>query len=496
MIYAVKLPLVSHVDFDLSGEGQSRILNWARNSLLELVNLKKVEYQRTKDPEIGKLIYSKYGLRNLLPELKTKYPFLRTVHSAPLKNAALNLSASIKRYQDDKKKPKHLQSKVGWPKFRSVKKKFFSLLYDEPGNGFQFRFDETGWSLDVSFGVTKEGERISHRVLIKEMPAWLSKEILNAQKHYVEKRRALSPADRKKFHLRKLLPFTELRLKKEGSEWFAILSVERPDSPSVVDIKKIAVIDPNHKNFGYLVDSDGNAIEIERLGIVKALDKRIDEIKARRDNCKKNSVRVVREDGSELYKASKKWKFFQDYLDELHRVRREQMKQALYTIANGLTRTYDFIAIGNYTSRGGGINTGMRRSMNNQSQIGKFKHILKWVCQKTQKSYHEWDEKNSTKTCHRHGLQTDLTKDPSIRSWKCDLCDISHIRDENAALNGSRLAIDWIKQNNLPCSGQCDTIVKHEKYFTVSSRWAWRFNGSGITVSRASECIELQAPGN
>ncbi len=55
----------------------------------------------------------------------------------------------------------------------------------------------------------------------------------------------------------------------------------------------------------------------------------------------------------------------------------------------------------------------------------------------------------------------------------------------NAAQNGSRLIIEWIKQKQLPCSGHLEAKVKNEKYFTVASRWAWCFNGSGISVSRA-----------
>ncbi len=497
MIFAVKMPLEVTQEHEGSLIGQSKILNWSYNHLNQIAISKKDEFIRTKDPEIAKLIYSKKGLRDLLPALKKEKPFLNSVHSVPLKNAAIRLSRSIQRYQEDRKKPKKDRLGIGWPKFRSSKKKFFSLLYDEYGNGFQFEKDPNeGWVLILSLGVTENQKRMTHRIKIKEMPNWLSEVILEAERIYPEMRRLKSAEERKKFHIRKLMPFTELRIKKEGNEWSAVLSVERKDKgapneelqPPIENkrvIQKVAVIDPNHKNLGYLVDTEGNAIELANLSFIKMLDQRIDEIKRRRDCCLRKSVRIDRADGSVVYKPSKRWRFFASYLEELYRIRREQIKSGLYTLANKLMDYYDLVAVGNYTPQGGGLSKGMRRAMNNQSQIGKFKQTLEWVCRREGKIYQEWDERNSTKTCHRCGDQTDLTKDPSVRSWHCNTCGLTHIRDENAAQNGSRLIIEWIKQKQLPCSGHLEAKVKNEKYFTVASRWAWCFNGSGISVSRA-----------
>ena len=118
MNFAVKLPLFVEPSVALSLDGQSRILNWAYNHLLEIANTKKEEWKKSQDPELGKLIYTKNGLRDLLPSLKEEKPFLQAVHSVPLKNAALRLSQSIQAFQDDRKKPKKDQIGRGWPKFR------------------------------------------------------------------------------------------------------------------------------------------------------------------------------------------------------------------------------------------------------------------------------------------------------------------------------------------------------------------------------------------
>ena len=47
----------------------------------------------------------------------------------------------------------------------------------------------------------------------------------------------------------------------------------------------IIAFDPNHKNFAYGVDSIGKAIQIDAPDWLKTYDKRIDEIKAKRDEC-------------------------------------------------------------------------------------------------------------------------------------------------------------------------------------------------------------------
>ena len=93
MIFAVKIPVEVSEDDGRIVEGQSRIVNWAYNHLLEKANQWKEEFKKTGNPELSKIIYTKTGLRDLLPELKKEYPFLKAVHSVPLKNAALSKSS-------------------------------------------------------------------------------------------------------------------------------------------------------------------------------------------------------------------------------------------------------------------------------------------------------------------------------------------------------------------------------------------------------------------
>ena len=84
-------------------DGQSRICNWTYNYLLEIAISERQKFIASNDKEAAKLVYSKRGLRDLLPELKKDFTFLESVHSSPMKNTALRLSATIEAYQKSRK---------------------------------------------------------------------------------------------------------------------------------------------------------------------------------------------------------------------------------------------------------------------------------------------------------------------------------------------------------------------------------------------------------
>lgn len=125
----VKIPLIVSKEAENTLDGQSRICNWLYNQLLSQANELRKEYRQNQSPEISKILYTERGLRNLLPGLKKEKPFLKVVHSSPLKNAALRLSNSIQTYQKSRK-GKRKGKDTGWPRFRSWGRNWFSLLYD------------------------------------------------------------------------------------------------------------------------------------------------------------------------------------------------------------------------------------------------------------------------------------------------------------------------------------------------------------------------------
>src|ERR1700730_2564675 len=84
----IKLLLQGEESEFYSLDGQSKICNWLYNHLLEHANNVKKQAIEMNNFDKAKVIYTERGLRNLVPSLKTKHPFLKSVYSSPLKNVA------------------------------------------------------------------------------------------------------------------------------------------------------------------------------------------------------------------------------------------------------------------------------------------------------------------------------------------------------------------------------------------------------------------------
>jgi putative transposase len=420
-------------------DSQSKICNWLYNHLLEQANNLKQQFKDSKgqDHEAARTVYSKRGLRDLLPDLKVDFPFLKTVYSSPLKNAALRLSTSIREYQKSRRGERKGGAKVNWPKFRSWKGKWFSLLYDEPWKGYSL----DGQTLTLTLGVDRDGTQV--RVTMR-----LTEPLVYGQ-------------------------VKSLRIVKEMGRFYAVFTVLR-ELPAVSSAVRTIALDPNHKNLAYGVGTDGQGVEIENMPGLKALDRRIDELKSKRDHCKRGSrlIEYIRDDGSvhRHWQPSRRWRRYDEALTRLYRLRREQTKTYLFTVANKLCREYSVIAVGDYTPHGGGITTGMRRAMNNQSLIGRFKKTVDWVAQRSGRVYLEYNETGTTRTCADCGAIVEGGLSPDIRAWECSECHTPHLRDENAGRNGLRRVL----QTLVPCSGR--------QAVQVTVRRTWRVTPTGVVT--------------
>lgn len=445
-IVGLKLRLMLGEDTKRILDGQSRICNWLYNHLVEKANGLKSAYCASPSAEIGKILYTQRGLRNLIPGLKEEHAFLKGVHSSPLKNAALRLSETIQAYQKSRKGRRN-GKQTGWPGFRSWKRNWFSLFYDEPNKGFKIY----GNQLQLSLGL-KQG---SVSMVLLEANRLKGKTIRN------------------------------LRIVKNQNEYYAVFSVIK-SLATQKPINNLIALDPNHENLAYGVGTDGKAIEIQSPHWLKQYDKRIDELKSKRDRCQKKSKKLDILDlegnptGKFRYEPSKRWLKYQSTLERALQKRREQTKSYLYAVANQLFKQYDYIAVGNYTPHGNGITTPMRRAMNNRSLIGRFKETLSWVALKSGKLYLEYDEKGTTRTCHVCDYKLIDGLSPQIRHWQCPRCSASHGRDENAACNGLRKIVSQLPafENSafalsVPSSGR---VHLHE-------RWAWRVYPRGVVSS-------------
>lgn len=457
ILSVIKLRLIPDEQIISILDDQSRKCNSLYNLLLEKANHFKEEFKKTGNLELAKILYSKFGLRNLVPVIKNERPYFKTVYSALLKNVALLLANAIKIYRDWLK-GKRAGRKVGWPKFKSFKRFWFSLFFDEPNTGYKIESN----FLHLSLGLSPERKRRFIKIPIIGSNILKNKQIRN------------------------------LRIVKENNVFSAVFTVIRIVAETK-PINKIIALDPNHKNLSYGVDNNGKAIEIQSPYWLKKFDIRIDELKSRRDRLQKKSREIIKYDdeGNIIHKywmPSKKYLRLEKVYKSLLAKRREQTKAFCFRISNVLFKKYDLVAIGDYTPNGQGITQAMRRAMNNRSLIGRFKKILSWVAKKSGKTYIEFPEKGTTRTCHACGFVNPTGIALDLRQWTCPSCSINHIRDENAACNG------LIKiQKNLKESEANASPVPSSGRVQIKERWAWKVLSSGALVHCGGKIAELSA---
>jgi putative transposase len=427
-------------------DGQSRICNWLYNTLLERSVVLRKDFVTTGNSDSAKSLYTKRGLRNIVPALKEEHPFLKVVHSSPLKNTALRLSSAIQAHQKSKKGQRRGRI-TGWPKFRSWRIAWFSLLYDEPGKGYKI---ENG-QLVLSLGLGLDNKRRQVCIPINDSHLLEGKEIRS------------------------------LMIVKEYGRFYAVFTVWK-QLPERKAVSRVIALDPNHKNLCYGVDTEGQAIEIASPSFLKVYDTRLDELKKRRDRCCKKARQVQVLDsnqkptGKTYWEPSKRWKKYHEVLVRALKKRRDQTKTFLFTSAHLLYKRYDCIGIGDYTPHGNGITTKMRRAMNNRSLIGRFKETLSWVASKSGKTFLIYDEEGTTRTCHRCDHRVEDGLPPNIREWQCPVCKAIHVRDENSAQNGlPRVLRDLRTKGETLLSPVSGSDLVH-----VKERWAWRVLPSGV----------------
>lgn len=398
MIYNRKIEVIFSKEDEQLLDGQSKKLNWLYNQLLAIHQDDYLNNNNSLKLTSGR------NFRNHATKIKNEeFAFLKTVHSSPFKNAALRLTDAFKR---------KFSGQNQFPKFRSWKKKWFSLYYDEPNKGFEV----DGRDLKISLGkfltevTNKKGETTK-----KEKQKYVYGQLVDSLK--------LNGAKVKAF-----------RLCKEHQRFYAIFTLEKEELPTNLPKERWIAIDQNHKNFFVAIDSEGQTFEFENLYQTKYFDRKIDELKSKRDKCSKKQIKRKTPHGVVYYIPSKRYKRLDHALDKLYQRRREQVKSNLYQMAHWLCKYYDRIIIGDYVpSKATAKYDNMHRSMLNQSHIGEFRSILKWVTQKSHRQFELVDEKDTTKTCSCCGHKQ--KKAPDVREFTCPTCKTFFLRDVNSAIN-------------------------------------------------------------
>lgn len=434
-IYNKKIEVIFKKQDIYTLDGQSKICNWFYNQLLDAC-IKDYKYNGN-----AKKLLNGRNLRNYGNTLKEDYPFLNTVFSSVLKEP----SSRIKKAYD-----KFFTEGAGYPKYRSWKKKWFSLVFDEPNKGWEIK--EDGETLSVSLGnipnLPKEKGKRNPSIL------GILKEKVELDENEIFKTFSLVKQQGKFFAI-----FTIEKCSIEELEFKDVMSkyrkecnlakkegLEPPEKPEfkeenivIPEDSKWIALDPNHKNFFVGVDYKGDSVEFKKLQMIKYWDKTIDNLKSKRDICQKNYRKRKTENGTKYTVHSPRWNRINNALNIAYSKRREQIKTALYSISHELYKKYDLVIIGDYTPTNGTAPfKNMKRSMLNQEQIGRFRKILEWVAEKEGKYYLMVNERNTTKDCCVCSNQE--KKSPDIRRFTCNSCNTIIMRDSNSAVNIAKKA--------------------------------------------------------
>lgn len=434
-VYNKKIEIVFTTEVEHILDGQSKICNWFYNQLLDAC-INDYKYHGNE-----KKLLSGRNLRNHGTTLKDEYVFLNTVFSSVLKEPSTRLKKAYDKF---------FKGDGGYPKFRSWKKKWFTLVFDEPNKGWEIK--ECGKKVSISLGdipgIPKEKGKRNPSV-IGEL-----KEKIEIQNNELFKTFSLVKQQEKFYGI-----FTVERCSKEELDFKIIESKyrkecnlakkegrERPGKPVIEKEEKVVpkdckwiALDPNHKNFFVAVDYKADSIEFEKLAMTKYWDKIIDNLKSKRDVCQKRYKIKKTKNGSKYTVHSPRWNRINHALNIAYNKRREQIKSALFSISHELYKQYDLVIIGDYTPTNSTAPfKNMKRSMLNQEHIGQFRRTLSWVAEKQQKHYIMVNEHNTTKDCCICGDKE--KKSPNIRKFTCKVCGTKMLRDSNSAVNIAKKA--------------------------------------------------------
>ena len=420
MIFARKIKLIVTKEEAHALDGQSKMCNWLYNQLLEAT---QEDYRNGNE---NKLLSGR-NLRNQVPIMKKENPFLKTIYSSPLKNTAVRVKDSYKNFFNGS----------GHPNFRSWKKKWFSLLYEEPFKGYSLDKDKK--TLRLSFGKDENNKQI--RLNLK-----MSEPLL-----YRDKKEVVS-----------------LRIVKEHNSYYAVFTLKREAIQKVVDVNSWIAFDPNHKNLMVGVDNHGHSIEFARTTTMQYWDK-----------CKRKSVYVPTYEGRGYWQPSRQWTRYNDAIERASVSMREQNKQEVFNLSNAIVSVYDYTLMGDYApSTDTAKYKNQHRPMLNQTYIGKIRTTMAWVAERSGKKFEKVDEYHTTKECPFCGFME--PKDPSIRVYTCPECGTTYYRDIGSAINMA------VKGNKLLRSGYSDWKVAQPEY---TAHWDWR-ESKWIAVLVADESNE------
>lgn len=242
----------------------------------------------------------------------------------------------------------------------------------------------------------------------------------------------------------------QLKLYKKDNKYFASISYEKEEQAGKkVDSNKIISIDLGKKNLASLYDIETNTGIVYNSKYLtknqKYFDKRIDELKSKRDTKKRKSI---------------KYKQYQRKISKLNSKKKTQINLALHKLSKHISNKNKTILIGELSNIKKNILSDYNkknRQMQNNWTLQTFVHLLEYKSKLVGNQVIKVNEAWTSKTCCKCGnINHDL--ELSDRQYICD-CGNNLNRDINGAIN---IYKHYMGDYNPPF----DTLI-------VSERFGW-----------------------
>lgn len=459
----LRMRLVVTPDVAAVLDAQSRMHGWLHNQLVSVTEEMRARIARSlemgtgKDDEAVALLYSQYGLRNLLTALKLDHPFLRECWTYSLQCVAMRLTRTIKerRARQD--------PRASWPTYHRWSSRWASLEYHILTGGFAL----DGRALTLTFGKADGGTGPQQRVtvhLAQSLPRYARPATIH-------------PGDKETTRTH---PIRGLRIIREHGVYYVVWTVRRAlisrkegHRAQDRDRARVIALDPHHYSLAVGVDTEGRATRYPYPPGIRVIDRGIDRLKARRDQCQRHEH--MSEGGTRYYTPSRRRAHFEALIQREQRRREGRITTYLYEIANSLCRDYDVIAIGNYapSSLAGDASdvAALNRWTHAESLVGRLRQTVAWVARRSGRRCIILDEAGTTRTCHECGYVWLDGIPTKLRYWVCPGCGQRQARNINNARNLLRAAHEQLNNetNQLPRSGRL--------MVPVTIRRTWRSAG-------------------
>jgi putative transposase len=213
--------------------------------------------------------------------------------------------------------------------------------------------------------------------------------------------------------------FKDIQITKKGDDWFIVFPYEvKEKQPS--QNKNIIACDLGLRKLVTGVSTTGDIIEIKhRKPSMKEL-KRLDNLRSKRDRCKR---------------YSRRWLWYTKRLHDELEEWRNRVKDWLHKVSSYLVgRTEGTLVIGNL--KPSMMNAGFKflnRYVKGEWRIGEFIRMLKYKCLKEGKMLILQDETYTSQDCCQCGYRQKL--ELSDRIYICPECGLKIDRDLNSAFN-------------------------------------------------------------